>query len=676
MRLPYPGLRAFRREESDLFFGREGCIDQMVDRLAATRFLAVLGPSGSGKSSLVRTGLLEALELGFLAQAGSRWTIVTMNPGDRPIANLAAALLSPEAADTADAVTLNAKLLASYLTRGPRSVVEWCLDGHLTAGRNLLLLVDQFEELFRYADYAGREQADAFVSLLLESSRAAEVPIYVVLTMRSEFLGACTLMPGLAERINAGLYLSPRMTREETREAIEGPAGVCAFSIEPALVSRLLNDLSSFAPWDDERSADQLQMLSRRADQLPLMQHVLNRLWLRAAAENAGPVVLKLQDYATLGGLSGALDAHASEIVDALGDDAPVVEIVFRALVAGVSLANAVRRPIRLGDLTRVAGDRRDAVIRVVNAFRTPDCNFLTPAADVSLRDDTVIDISHESLIRQWSQLAYWLEQEARAAAAWRRLLIAAELYREGQGDLLRGLDLANLLAWWDKEAPTAAWAERYGGGYHAVRQFLDASSEAEQAQRLLEEARERRERRNLRIGVAGLVVLLAIVSGIGALLLVSRHELKIAFHDLQRNKDKLEQANRGLIRTALERDEQRKRSEKSAREAEDVLNTTVLTLGDEQFFLHIGAEGLEQKLLEAMRPHFEAVAQLRASDGKLRQSEVAARLMFSRLMDKAVSTQAAEPAFRSLFVDLEAQAAKQPRHPHNCGTWRLLRKC
>lgn len=264
MRLPYPGFRPFTREESDLFFGREGCVDDMVDHLAQTHFLAVLGASGTGKSSLVITGLLDALELGLHARAGSRWKIAHMRPGSQPIRNLAHALLKKtteqgqtddEADRSGTGSDLNIELLTAYLTRGPCSIAEWCCDGHLPSGWNLLILVDQFEELFRYGDYAGREEAEAFVALLLESSQSSDVPIHVVVTMRSEYLGACALIPGLAESIKAGLYLTPRMTRAEVREAIEGPARVCGFSLEPGLVNRLLNDLSCFAPWEDDPTA-------------------------------------------------------------------------------------------------------------------------------------------------------------------------------------------------------------------------------------------------------------------------------------------------------------------------------------------------------------------------------------------------------------------------------------
>src|SRR5258705_3161849 len=206
-------------------------------------------------------------------------------------------------------------------------MIEWCRAGHLAKGTNLLLLVDQFEELFRYQDYAGREEAEAFVSLLLESSRTREFPVYVAITMRSEFLGACALIEGLADAINAGMYLTPRMAREQCREAIVGPAAVCDIEIEPALVNRLLNDLANFAPWDAADAHDQLDRIMRRADQLPLLQYTLNRMWLRALA--AGPnerVKLEIADYEAIGGVSGALNAHANQNVEELGQTrSPIV---------------------------------------------------------------------------------------------------------------------------------------------------------------------------------------------------------------------------------------------------------------------------------------------------------------------------------------------------------------
>ena len=479
-RAPYPGLRAFRREETDLFFGREDCINAMVDRLAATRFLAVLGSSGTGKSSLVKTGLLDALELGLMAKAGSRWKIVDFRPGGAPLKNLARRLLEVEHPDSGAAIAQqDVDLLRAFLARGPRAVVEWC-TGNLPNGANLLLLVDQFEELFRYQDYAGREEAEAFVAMLLESAREADLPIYVAITMRSEYLGACALIEGLADAINAGMFLTPRMTREHCRDAIVGPAAVCNIAIEPALVNRLLNDLANFAPWEDKGANDQLDRLMRRADQLPLLQYTLNRMWQRARERSSDlHVQLTLADYEAIEGLSGALNAHANQIFEDLGKArAQVAEWVFRALTAGSTIADAVRRPTRLDDLIATCGGDEASVRAVVDAFRAPGVNFLVPEYDPHrphLAPDTYIDISHESLIRQWKKLSGWLEAEGRAAQQWRRLVD-----RYNNDERLGGRDLASFIAWRKETKPNAIWAKRYGGDYPAVIAYLDRRQRAQ----------------------------------------------------------------------------------------------------------------------------------------------------------------------------------------------------
>lgn len=480
--LPYPGLRAFTRDESLLFFGRESCVDSMIERLASARFLAVLGASGSGKSSLVRTGLFDALELGFFARAGTRWRIVETHPGGAPMQNLASALaLASKDGDKPSDIE-------ELLRQGRRSVIEWASGTRLAPGENLLILVDQFEELFRYSDFAAREEAEDFVALLIESARAADLPIHIVITMRSEYIGACALITGLAEQINSSFYLTPRMSREECRQAIEGPAAVMGFEIEPALTNRILNDMASFAPWEEERGVAQGQILSRRADQLPLMQHLLNRLWLRARDEagGEGAIVLTVSGYLALGGLVGALDAHGKAVLASLeAADRTHAETVFRALISGPDPTNAVRRPCRLGVIDERIGSirpsARGAAARIVDAFRAPDCNFLQPGMPEELTSDTLIDISHESLIRQWSTLSQWLQNEARAGANWRRLLLAADRYAAGESDLLTGLELATLQQWWEVENPSKVWADRHGGRYEDAESFLRSSIAAQE---------------------------------------------------------------------------------------------------------------------------------------------------------------------------------------------------
>jgi len=519
---PYPGLRAFRRSETHLFFGREGCVNDMVGRLAKTRFLAVVGSSGTGKSSLVKAGLLNALELGLMAEAGSRWLIAEMRPEGTPLRNLAEALLKAEAPQCQRSA-IEVELLRAFLARGPRSAIEWCRAGHMPRGYNLLLLVDQFEELFRYQNYAGRDEAEAFTALLVESTHTDEFPIYVTITMRSEFLGACALMPGLVEEINNGTYLTPRITREQCRDAIVGPARIGGVEIEQPLVNRLLNDLASFAPWEKAGAGGNentpLDRLVRRADQLPLLQYTLNRMWALGRARFPGRCVkLGLDDYK---GLSHALNEHADQIFEQLERENLPVEQVFRALTSGTSLADAGRLPTRFDRLVAICGGDETGVQKVVDAYRAPECHFLLPEIETHPRlgPDTMIDISHESLIRQWHRLSEWVAKEAVAAQQWRRLNDRANV-----GDVLRDTALDNMVAWREETKPNAAWAERYGGDYAAAMAFLDKSS--------LEE----RNRRRIRNGtVAGVFAMLLIAAGTTSQQWKSAHDNLVAMQVQQK---------------------------------------------------------------------------------------------------------------------------------------------
>lgn len=514
---PYPGLRSFNPNESDIFFGRDECVDTMLGRLAATRFLAVLGSSGIGKSSLVKTGLLSALQMGLLRGAGSSWLVIDFQPGQpegSPLRNLVRRLL--EKAGKAATPANIAGLHAQFIQDGPRALLKWCREGHLPEGTNLLLLVDQFEELFRYQDYSSSEEAEAFVALLLESRQPleakspqmAELPIYVTLTMRSEFLGACSLIQNLPEAITEGAFLTPRMTRGQYREAILGPAEVCGIKIEETLVNRVLNDLAAFAPWDEEGAEqqgpseradrtdaqDQLVRLARRADQLPILQHALNQIWRRACERRRGeqklnpdaadrPIELTLDDYKEIGGLENALNAHANAVLDGvtreLGANVErTAERLFRALVTGSAPSDAIRRPAPLKELIDITGDE-EGVRAIAQAFRADDCNFLRPDPAIALAPAIKIDISHESLIRQWQRLSQWVTTEAIAAQQWRRLND-----RFNQREPLQGRVLDNLVAWRDEIRPNAAWAKRYGGDYDSVSTFLEDSERAEKRRR------------------------------------------------------------------------------------------------------------------------------------------------------------------------------------------------
>ena len=251
---PFPGLRPFLEEEEHLFFGRESQVDAMVDTLAASHFLVVVGTSGSGKSSLVNCGLRPALHRGMMSQAGTSWRIAQFRPGNNPISAMADALAKEGALHNvaAEGPFSQSEMMESSLRMSKLGLLDVFEQARLPPGMNLLVVADQFEELFRFQEQSAigvnarndlADQAAAFVNLLLEVRAHKDLPIYVTLTMRSDFLGECAQFYGLPEAINAGQYLVPRMTRDERRRAIAGPVGVGGAEIDPVLLTRLVNDV-------------------------------------------------------------------------------------------------------------------------------------------------------------------------------------------------------------------------------------------------------------------------------------------------------------------------------------------------------------------------------------------------------------------------------------------------
>jgi energy-coupling factor transporter ATP-binding protein EcfA2 len=536
---PFPGLRPFETDEYNLFFGREGQSDELLARLGRTRFLAVVGTSGSGKSSLIRAGLIPAIYGGLMpGGAGSAWRIAVMRPGHDPVGNLAQALSldevlgSPEIDDDVEAT-----IIETTLRRSTLGIVDAVRQARLPEYDNVLVVVDQFEELFRFRsmranDPGTEDDASAFVKLLLEAAHQRDAPLYVVLTMRSDFLGDCSQFQGLPEAVNEGQYLIPRLTRDERRDAVTGPAAVGGAEMSPPLVNRLLNDVGD------------------NPDQLPILQHALMRTWEHWAARATDGEPVGLEDYEAVGTMADALSRHADEAFNELPDEhgRRIAELVFKALTERGGDNREIRRPTRLRELCEIAEASDEEIETVVEVFRREGRSFLMPPAGVRLDLDTVVDISHESLIRNWGRLKEWVRDEAEGARIYRRLAEAATAYKAGEGGLLDDVTLGWVMRWRDRYTPNRAWGVRYHAAYDDAISFLEESqaareAEARERERQRREAveRERREReqaeahaeeaarhaRRLRLLLTAMGVLFAIaaVAFVAALVLEKRAE-------------------------------------------------------------------------------------------------------------------------------------------------------
>ena len=476
---PFPGLRPFEMQEKYLFFGREDQTVELLKRLGQARFLAVVGTSGSGKSSLVRAGLLPELHGGTMTDAGSSWEISVMRPGGDPLTNLARALEDSGIYDTDEDNYY--RHLRAMLGRSTMGLIEAVAQSKIKKEDNLLIVVDQFEEIFRFrSDNANHaEEAANFINLLLEASEQTEKSIFVIITMRSDFLGDCSQFRGLAEAVNEGEYLIPRLNRNQRRLAIEGPVKVGGKQIEARLVQELLNDIG-----DDP-------------DQLPILQHALMRTW-EYHEKGGGQGNLDLEHYEATGGMQEALSRHADEVYDELStdEDRKYCEKIFKALTERVSEGRGIRHPMAMGELAEVVGvDDPRKLVPIVEAYRAAGRTFLMPPDSIELGPKVVVDISHESLMRVWGHLVNWVDEEAQSARIYRRLADTSLLFKENKAGLYRDPDLQISLAWRDQNNPTEAWADRYYSGFIGAMAFLEQSHETSIAE---EKAREEARRREL----------------------------------------------------------------------------------------------------------------------------------------------------------------------------------
>jgi hypothetical protein len=503
---PFPGLRPFSQEEWHLFFGREGQVDEILTKLDRHRFVAVMGYSGSGKSSLMYCGLIPVLYGGFMARTGPHWKCVTTRPGTSPMRNLAESLLqgSPQFQNAAEEDRkIHRAIVNSVLQSGTNGLAEVSRFLQSDKEENLFILVDQFEELFRFKDSDAPNALDeslAFVNLILEAVSQSESPVYVAIAMRSDFIGDSAVFHGLADAVNQSNYLVPQMTRDEKRLAVEGPVAVGGGRIAPRLVKKLLSDVGD------------------SQDQLPIMQHAMMRTWDYWAANHDPGEPMDLRHYNAVGGVGQALSQHANEAYDELSArDKEIAEVLFKSITERNQEDQGLRRPCRLGLIAELAEAGEADVIRVVEHFRRPGRSFLMPGTHVPLSANTMIELSHESLMRIWNRLKAWVDEEFESATMYKRLSDAAAMYQIGRTGLWRPPDLQLALNWQKKQRPTRTWAERYDVAFERAIVFLDTSRITYEAElrnaELLQKRMLRRARIfNIILAIAALIAILFFV--------------------------------------------------------------------------------------------------------------------------------------------------------------------
>jgi energy-coupling factor transporter ATP-binding protein EcfA2 len=394
---PYPGLRPFEDTEWMIFFGREKMMEDVIERLARQPFVFIHGASGSGKSSLVRAGVLPKLADQHRSH-GEAWHTFTIRPSGGPLWNLAEQLARLEG--RSDEIA-RVDEIARLFDRGGATLASVAGEIEGLAGKRLCILVDQFEELFRFEREISREETELFIDLLIgdidstseldedESGPPAppapvnerDAKVHIVVTMRSEFLGECTRFDGLAEAINRTQYLVPRMSREALLRAIQRPAQIYGGEVTIELAERLVAEVRG------------------REDELPLIQHGLMELWNTASAKSKEKSEKIKLDVGLLDkgiSLASLLSNHADEIMETVAPDlrrSRAVENLFRALIEQTAKKQAIRRPQQFKELAAISNVDAQELRTIIDAFREDGVSFLTPPLSTEIKDETTIDI-------------------------------------------------------------------------------------------------------------------------------------------------------------------------------------------------------------------------------------------------------------------------------------------
>ena len=448
---PYPGLRPFTEEESIFFKGRDLHIRQIVKLLEQNKMAFITGASGDGKSSIVYAGVVPYIRAGFLKSEFNGWTVLDFKPERNPLASLAESVSAGLGVSYEDAY--------AKLKNGFSALVRLYTDSEFykeTKGKNLLIIADQFEEVFTMGEnfQGGIPSIEAYicVNLLLETVRISmmeNLPVYVIFTMRSDYISQCTVFRDLPEFAAYSQFFVPQLKRTEIREVIEQPAVLAGGKVSSRLAEVLVNNLNS------------------GFDCLPVLQHALNLLWKTAdngketldlihLAKIAGIDRDMLDDdgrrefdrwysrlpdcqkkYYENPGLDNVLNAHAGLLYESAydsfmknplwteknitpEDSKLIIETAFKCLTK-TDNNRLVRNRCTLYEIKGVI-NRPDiteaAVCGVLNIFRTGENTLLCPFAEegrletLYLSGDTVLDVTHEALIRNWKLLSEWAAEE------------------------------------------------------------------------------------------------------------------------------------------------------------------------------------------------------------------------------------------------------------------------
>ena len=437
---PYKGLRFFDVEDAPYFYGREALTQKLIERVQVGKgnFLAVLGVSGSGKSSVLRAGLMYQLQQERRLPGTEQWKIRIFTPGEQPLVSLATAFLDEDITDIERAGQL--KAAEEAIAQGATGLARLILA---SKSPRTLLIVDQFEEVFTVCQSQAKRQQ--FISGLLDALKQTGDKLCLIFAMRDDFLGKCAVYRELADLIQANLVMVTPMNAQELRQVIVEPAKKLGRKVEENLIGAILKDLGVEV---------EPQTREPEPGMLPLLSYTLEQLWQRQTLN-----WLKLDSYNQLGGVQKTLENLAEQAYRQLSvEEQRVADQIFIKLTQLGEGTPDTRKQVPQQDLVTHA-QSADLVEQVIQ--KLAQAKLIVTGEQRKGQDKVaVVDVAHESLIRHWSRLRELLDNNREAIRTERKIQAAAEEWRDrgkGKDYLWQGKPLKEAKKFQKEEAGSLA---------------------------------------------------------------------------------------------------------------------------------------------------------------------------------------------------------------------------